>query len=289
MPRPVGFVEIPAEGAGELMLPQIIKIGDFFIPTYGVLVTAGFLLGLWVAARLATRSGLNSDAVLNLGISCALAGILGAKLLMLIADFSYYRQNPGEIFSLATLQAGGVFQGGLLLAVATAFFIVRRNKLPGLATADVLAPGVALGHAIGRLGCFAAGCCWGLECHLPWAVTFRNPVANQLFGTPLNLPLHPTQLYEAAVEALIFVVLYRQFLRPHRAGTIIGLYLVLYSSARFLIEFVREHDQPNPIDGPLSSAQWIALATLAAGVWLLARKPALKPAPPAPTARRAGK
>jgi phosphatidylglycerol:prolipoprotein diacylglycerol transferase len=282
-------VEIPAKGTGELMLPQLIKIGDFFIPTYGVLVTAGFLLGLWVASRLATRSGLNSDTVVNLGISCALAGIVGAKLLMLISDFGYYRQNPREIFSLATLQAGGVFQGGLILAVATAFVIVRRNKLPGLATADVLAPGVALGHAIGRLGCFSAGCCWGLECHLPWAVTFRNPVSNQLFGTPLNIPLHPTQLYEAAAEALIFGLLYRRFLRPHRAGTIIGLYLVLYSSARFLIEFVREHDQPNPFDGPFSSAQWIALATFAAGAWLLARKAAAKAPSTSPAARRAGK
>jgi phosphatidylglycerol:prolipoprotein diacylglycerol transferase len=120
-------------------------------------------------------------------------------------------------------------------------------------------------------------------------VTFRNPVSNQLFGTPLNIPLHPTQLYEAAAEALIFGVLYRRFVRPHQAGTIIGLYLVLYSSARFLIEFVREHDQPNPFEGPLSSAQWIAIATLAAGIWLLARKPAQKAPPPTPTARRAGK
>jgi phosphatidylglycerol:prolipoprotein diacylglycerol transferase len=232
---------------------------------------------------------LNSDSVLNLGISCALAGILGAKLLMLISEFGYYSQNPREIFSLATLQAGGVFQGGLILAVATAFLIVRRNKLPGLATADVLAPGVALGHAIGRVGCFAAGCCWGVECHLPWAVTFRNPVSNQLFGTPLNLPLHPAQLYEAGAEALIFGILFWRFLRPHRAGTIIGLYLALYSSARFLIEFVRDHDQPHPFEGPLSLAQWIALATLAAGVWLLARKTVSKAAPPAPGPRRAVK
>jgi phosphatidylglycerol:prolipoprotein diacylglycerol transferase len=256
------------------MLPQLVRFGDFFIPTYGLLVTTGFLIGLWVAARLATRSGLNSEAVLNLGVSCALAGIVGAKLLMFVLDFDYYRRNPGEIFSLSTLQAGGVFQGGLILAVITAYIVIRRGKLPGLATADVLAPGVALGHAIGRVGCFAAGCCWGSECTLPWAVTFRNPVANQLFGTPLNVRLHPAQLYEAAAEALIFGAVYYRFRRPHRTGSIIGLYLLLYSSVRFLVEFVREHDQANPFDGPLSTAQWIALATLAAGIWLLARKPA---------------
>jgi len=260
------------------MFPQLIKIGDFFIPTYGVLVTTGFLLGLWLAARLARKSGLSSEQVVNLGISCALAGIIGAKLLMLIDDFGYYRDNPREIFSLATLQAGGVFQGGLILAVITAYVIVRRHKMPGLATADVLAPGIALGHAVGRIGCFSAGCCWGVECERAWAVTFRNPVSHELFGTPLNVPLHPTQLYEAAAEAFIFAILYWRFLRPHRAGAIIGLYLTLYSSARFAIEFVRDHEQVNPWDGPLSSAQWIALATLAAGLWLL-RRPAKNATP----------
>jgi phosphatidylglycerol:prolipoprotein diacylglycerol transferase len=254
------------------MLPQLIKIGDFFLPSYGVLVTAGFLIGLWLASKLAAKSGLDKEAVLNLGIYCALAGILGAKLLMFALDLDYFRQNPREIFSFSTLQAGGVFQGGLILALATAFFYMRRVKLPGLKTADVLAPGVALGHAIGRVGCFAAGCCWGLECHRFWAVTFTNPVASRLFGTPLNVPLHPTQLYEAGAEALTFIILYSRFRRPHRAGAIIGLYLVLYSSARFLVEFFRFHDQANPFGGPFSSAQWIALATLALGAWLLARK-----------------
>jgi phosphatidylglycerol:prolipoprotein diacylglycerol transferase len=256
------------------MLPQLIKIGDFFVPTYGVLVTLGFLAGLWVVSRLALRSGLNREAVLNLGIYCALAGILGAKLLMFILDFNYYRQNPREIFSFSTLQAGGVFQGGLVLALVTAFFYMRKVKLPGLLTADVLAPGVALGHAIGRLGCFSAGCCWGLECHRFWAVTFTNPVANQLFGTPLNVPLHPAQLYEAGAEALTFIILFTRFRRPHRAGEILGLYLVLYSSVRFVVEFFRYHDQANPFGGPLSSPQWIALATLLLGAWLLARKSA---------------
>jgi len=254
------------------MLPQLIKIGDFFIPTYGVLVTSGFLAALWLASKLARRSGLNSEAVLNLGIYCALAALAGAKLLMFAYDFDYYRRNPAEIFSVASLQAGGVFQGGLVLALATAFFYMRKTGLPGLATADAFAPGIALGHSIGRLGCFAAGCCWGVECHRPWAVTFTNPVSNQLFGTPLGIPLHPTQLYEAAAEALIFAILYRRFGRPHRAGSVIGLYLALYSAARFGVEFLRVHDQPNPFGGPFSDAQWVALVLFLGGVWLLVPK-----------------
>lgn len=254
------------------MYPQLVKIGDFFVPTYGVLVTLGFLVGLWVAARLARRSGLNPTKVVDLGIYCALAGIIGAKLLMVLVDFGYYRQNLREIFSLSTLQSGGVFQGGLILALITAYLVARRNQLPILATADVLAPGVAIGHALGRLGCFSAGCCWGVECHRPWAVTFRNPVAHELFGTPLDVPLHPTQLYEAFAEALIFGILYWRFLRPHRAGSTLGLYLILYSAARFVIEFFREPEQAFPFGGPLSPAQWIAMGTLVLGVWLYARK-----------------
>jgi phosphatidylglycerol:prolipoprotein diacylglycerol transferase len=215
---------------------------------------------------------LNPEAVLNLGIYCALAAVAGAKLLMLAYDFDYYLRNPREIFSLSTLQSGGVFQGGLALALLVAFLYMRRTKLPGLATADVFAPGIALGHAIGRLGCFAAGCCYGIECHRFWAVTFTNPVANQLFGTPLNVPLHPTQLYEAGAEAVIFLFLYRQFSRPHRAGTIIGLYLALYSVARFVIEFYRAPEGPSSFGGPLTAAQWLALATFLGGVWLLGRR-----------------
>ena len=257
------------------MLPQLIRIGDFFIPTYGVLVTAGFLSALWLATRLAGRAGLDKEAVLNLGIYCGLSGILGAKLLMILVDLGYYLRNPREIVSFATLQAGGVFYGGLILALVTAFLYMRKKRLPLLATADAFAPGLALGHAIGRVGCFAAGCCWGLECHRPWAVTFTNPVAYQLFGTPLGTPLHPTQLYEAGTETATAILLYLLFHRAHRPGTIIGLYLLLYSSARFVIEMFRAPEQPNPFGGPLTAAQWISVGLFSLGALLLWRRPGL--------------
>lgn len=255
------------------MFPQLFHIGSFFQSTYGVLVALGFLTGLWVAARLGRRSGLDAEAVLNLGIYTGIAALVGAKLLLFVLDFQYYIQNPAEIFSLSTLRAGGIFYGGLICALVTAFLYMRRQKLPGLATADAFAPGIAVGHAIGRAGCFAAGCCWGVETHLPWAVTFTNPESNRLVGVPLGVPLHPTQLYEALAEAVIFVILYRRFLRPHRPGAIIGLYLALYSSARFLVEFVRDHDRAtNAYYGPLVTEQWIALALVGLGIWLMARR-----------------
>jgi phosphatidylglycerol:prolipoprotein diacylglycerol transferase len=111
-------------------------------------------------------------------------------------------------------------------------------------------------------------------------VTFTNPLTNELFGTPLGVPLHPTQLYEAAGEAVIFVILYRRFHRPHRPGQVIGLYLVLYPALRFLVEFVRAHLEANPYLGPLLAEQWLALALLAGGVWLLRHRLPAATAPP---------
>ncbi len=254
------------------MFPKLIDSGSFFLPMYGVLVALAFLAGITVTTRLGKRAGLKAEPLTNLAIYCALAGMAGAKLFMFLFDWQVYSQNPGMIFSLSTLQAAGVFQGGLLAALLTAAWYVRRNKLPGLLTADTFAPGVALGHAIGRLGCFAAGCCWGKECDRAWAVTFTSKSANDLTGVPLFVPLHPAQLYEAFAEFLTFAILYWYFLKPHRDGAVIGWYLVLSSVSRFGIEFWRHHEQALPFGLPLSITQWIALATMLAGGWLLFRR-----------------
>jgi phosphatidylglycerol:prolipoprotein diacylglycerol transferase len=248
------------------LLPKLFSFGSFYLPTYGVLVALGFLAGLTVTVRLARRNGLNSELITNLAVYVALAGLLGAKLLMIWFDWPNV-----QIFTLGFLQAAGVYQGGLILAVAFAFFYMRRNKLPFLATSDIFAPGIALGHAIGRLGCFAAGCCWGKETKLPWAVTFHNPDAWALTGVPLETPLQPSQLYEFATEAMLFGYLYWRFGRAHEPGKIIGLYLVISSAVRFLIEFTRFHEQALPFGLPLSITQWIALALAAAGATLLVR------------------
>jgi len=252
------------------MFPRLISIGNFWAPTYGALVAIGFLVGLFIAVRLAKREGLSPDLVANLGIYSGIAGLIGGKITMFLFDWKVYWNNPRELFSRETLQAAGVYQGGLVLALIVAVFYIRRTKLPWLQTLDVLAPGVAIGHAIGRLGCFAAGCCWGLPTRLPWAVTFRNPEANRLTGVPLDIPLHPTQLYEAFAEAVIFVFLFWRIRRPHANGDIIGAYLVLYSIARFFIEFVRYHEQPTQLG--LSLTQWISIGTCLLGIWLLLKR-----------------
>ncbi|MBV9760193.1 MAG: prolipoprotein diacylglyceryl transferase [Acidobacteriaceae bacterium] len=248
------------------MFPKLISIGTFYIPTYGVLVALGFLAGLGITLRLARRAGLPPDKITNLAVYCAMAGIAGAKLFMFLFDLGDYLRDPSQIFTMETLQAAGVFHGGFIGAFLVAVLYIRRQHLPGFPTMDAFAPGVALGQAIGRLGCFAAGCCWGRECDLPWGVRFRSDAAAPV---PLDKTLHPAQLYESAADLLIFGILYRQFHRGHRAGTVIGLYLVLYSSARFVIEFFRAHEQA--LIGPFSITQWIALGLLALGVGILLR------------------
>jgi len=254
------------------MYPEVFHLS--FLHTYGVLVAAAFLIGLWMASRLGKQGGLNPDKITSLASYCGLSAILGAKLMMIVVDFNHYRENPGDIFSLSTLQAGGVFYGGLILALAVAWWYMRKESLPLGPTADAFAPAIALGHGIGRLGCFSAGCCWGVECHLPWAVTFTNPVANDLTGVPLYRPLHPTQLYESIAEFVIFAILFRRFQKPHASGAIIGLYMALYGSARFVVEFFRYHEQGNLWGGPLDTSQWISALLVAAAVALVMRREA---------------
>ena len=251
------------------MFPRLLTIGSFSLPAYGALVALAFLVALGMASRFAKQRGLNSERIVNLGVYCALAGMGGAKLLMIALD-PELRSHPAEIFSLSVLQSAGIFFGGFIAALVFAYFYMRSQGLPVLATSDLFAPGLALGHGIGRMGCFAAGCCWGKPTTLPWAVTFTS--TNTTTGVPLNIPLHPTQLYEALAEALICGILLTMLRRKHRDGQVIGMYLLLYGLVRFAVEFVRDHDESNPFGGPFVLEQWIALALAACGVYLLARR-----------------
>ena len=258
------------------MFPRLFQIGSFSLPTYGALVAIAFLVALWLTSRFAKERGINSEKVVNLGVYCALVGMLGAKILMIVMD-PEYREHPSEIFTRETLQSAGIFYGGFIAALMFAYFYMRRQKLVVLSTADLFAPGVAIGHGIGRLGCFAAGCCWGKPTTLPWAVTFTSKDATT--GVPLGVPLHPTQLYEALAEAIICLVLMWRLKRAHTEGSVIGLYLLLYGMVRFAVEFLRVHDGSNPLGGPFVLEQWISLAVAVAGAWLVSRRDTVVAAP----------
>ncbi len=254
------------------MFPRLLEIGWFSLPTYGLLIAAGFLAGIVLSTRLARRSGVDSERVANLAIVLLLSAIVGAKLFLVVDDWTYYSANPDRLFSLSVLRSGGVFYGGLLTALGVAIWYTRRHGMPWLATADLMAPGLAFGHAIGRLGCFAAGCCWGRETHVAWAVTFTNPTAHEFTGVPLNVSLHPTQLYEAGGIALIGAFLLWLYLRPHRAGAILGSYLALYSAFRFVVEpFRDEGARTLLIGGAVSTTQVVAVGLFALGTGLVWR------------------
>src|SRR5437867_7724937 len=235
---------------------SIPYVGEIWVYTYGVLLAAAYLLGLKLAMVRARTRGLDEARVLDLGIYIIISALIGAKLLLLVTDFRTFRADPRELLTLA--RSGGVFYGGLILAVIVALWYIRRVGLPLWTTCDVFAPGIALGHVVGRFGCFFAGCCYGKPTSVPWAITFTDPFAAANVGTPLGVHLHPTQLYEAGAELLILSVLLMTE-RKSRSfpGRTFWLYILLYAISRFIIEFFRGDERG--MVGIFSTSQFISI------------------------------
>lgn len=250
------------------MYPKILSIGPFTLHTYGLLLAIAFLVALWVVSRQARRAGLDSAKITDLSIYVLLAGLIGARVLLVLVEWNRIEWSWRDVVSL--LESGGVFYGGLLGAFPVAYWYIKRHKLPGWATADVLIPGVAIGQAIGRLGCLCAGCCYGRPTDVPWAITFRNVSANREIGTPLDIPLHPTQIYESLATLAIFFVLLRVARRKKFDGQVLIVYLLLYAVARFVIEFYRgDAARGTVLGGALSTSQLIAILVFLAAAALL--------------------
>ena len=214
------------------MHPDFIHIGPLDIRTYGVLVAMGFLVGLWVAARRAPSEGIKPEQVTDLGLWLVVSGMLGGKLFHIIFFWDEFIAG-WRAEGLRSLREGFVFYGGFIVAALTAVGYARRKRLPLAKLADVLAPSIALGHAIGRLGCFFNGCCYGKPCALPWAVTFPPP------HVMAGIPVHPTQIYEALGNLVIFAGLTALYRRKRFDGQIWWLYVLSYGVLRFLVEFFR--------------------------------------------------
>ncbi len=258
------------------MLPRLFHLGNFSLPTYGLLVSMGVLLGLWISVRNSEKQGINPEYAWNLGILVVLCGILGAKVLYIVNDWGYFSSHPGEIFSFSTLQAGGVFSGGLVGGLSAATWYIRKHHMPALSTTDCFAPGLALGHAIGRVGCFAAGCCYGKPTTHFWGVTFTNPLAQVWVGTPLGVALEPTQLIESAVELANFFLLMWMLGRKKFDGQVFGAYLFLYGVARYFIEFLRgDPGRGSVFGGIMTGTQLISIGLVIVGgiIWWLRPSP----------------
>lgn len=257
------------------MYPELFRIRNFPINTYGVFLALAFLCAILIAVKLAARDGLPREKIYDLSLWMLLASLVGSKLLMLFTE-PEYRDHPLQLLSLDFLRSGGVFYGGLIGAVLTGYFLMKRYQLPWWKTADACAPGVAIGNFFGRQGCFAAGCCWGKPTNLPWGVKFSE-LGHEITGVPTGVPLHPTQLYESFAMLIVFFFLLWLHKRRRFSGQVILAYALLYSTIRFSIEFVRD-DPRGDILGlttltGLSTSQLISLIVgIAALVLLILRR-----------------
>ena len=196
------------------------------------------------------------------------AAFVGAKLLLYLLDAGYYLRNPMEM--LRSLRSAGVFYGGFVLATVAALWYIRRHRLPLGRVCDLAAPALALGQAIGRLGCFAAGCCYGKACELPWAVTFTNARAFELTGVPLGLPVHPTQLYHALAAFVILGLTMLVMKRRRYDGQVFWVYVLAYAVLRFVVELFRGDSARGVFfDDSISTSQLIAGLTAVLAVVML--------------------
>jgi phosphatidylglycerol:prolipoprotein diacylglycerol transferase len=249
--------------------PILIDFGPLRLPTYGVLLVTALITALYWIVRQGRREGLETGRLLDFSTWLIVVGMVGAKALMVLTDWRYFWQYPGELLSWATLRAGGVFYGALIAAAVFGLWYTRVHRLPVGKVFDVYAPAIALGLGIGRLGCFAAGCDYGKPTRSFLGVVFTDPFSHAVAGTPLGIPLHPTQIYEALATFLIFGILVWRYRHKTCDGEIFWLYLVLYAVARFFIEFLRgDEDRGFVFDHLLSTSQFIALLALGTGAGL---------------------
>ena len=251
------------------MYPEIFRIGDFPITTYGIWLAVGMLVGLYAASRLGARDGLPREKIYDLGLWVLVGGLVGSKVLMLLVE------DNVNIFTLDFLRSGGVFYGGLIGGFLAVVIIVRLYKLPFWKVADAFAPAVALGQSFGRQGCFAAGCCWGKPTDLSWGVHFSK-LGNEYTGVPIygpeggDLHLHPTQLIESFTMLALFGLLF--WLHRHKKfdGQILIAYGILYSIFRFSIEFIRDDPRGDLLGlttlTGLSTSQMVSLVVAAASI-----------------------
>ena len=247
------------------MWPILLHIGPLTLHTYGLFVGLGFMAGYGWLFHEFRRRNWPVEIADALFLICLIGGLVGARVLYVLIEFSYYKDHWGEVFKIWS--GGLVYYGGLIGAILPAIAYLKRKPFPVVPIADAAAPGLILGQALGRLGCFSAGCCYGLPTSRAWGVVFSDPSSLAL----LNVKIHPTQLYESFLDLVVFFILaFRNEKRKPSEGSTAALYLCLYGAARFVVEFFRGDDRGGFWIG-LSPSQWLSAVGILAGlVWLLA-------------------
>lgn len=238
------------------MYPVIFRIADFEVTSFGVLVAVAALVGIRVFARELDRSKLPSKGV-DAAFAGLIGGLAGAKLLWTV---EFMGEQP--VTDLLFSRGGLSWFGGLLGGVGTGLWMLRRRRIPIVRGLGAAAPALAVGHAIGRIGCFMVGDDYGRPSDLPWAVAFPQGLP------PTDVPVHPTQLYEAFALALIAWALLRWRRQQRPDAVVVGRYFVLAGSTRFAIEFIRVNER---VFGPLTVAHLLSLALVTIGAVMILR------------------
>lgn len=255
------------------------RFGPVQIKAYGTMLIVAFAAGAWFVARHGDRRVLLPAEVVDMALWALIGAILGSRIIFVLLDWRTYAARPQHILNV--WEGGLSFHGGLLGAMVAGLLFAHLRRKSFLRMADLCAPGIALGYAFARIGCFLNGCCHGHECHLPWAMVFPHGEIN-------DRPVHPTQLYSLLASLAIMYCLVR--LRPvlRFKGQIFGAYLFLYSIARFLLEFTRAGATGKYMEGSAGltvgqfASIWIALAGLLYVVLTWRYRPAPEPAEQAP-------
>jgi phosphatidylglycerol---prolipoprotein diacylglyceryl transferase len=220
------------------MCPILLSANGLTIYTYGVFVSLGMLLSLWYCRTQSLRMGLPPNRIWNLGLLMIVAGLTTSKAWLVLSSQGHGGKTPTNLTEVC-VHSGGVYYGGLFGAGLALCIYAHGRKLSILPLCDLFAMGLPLGHSIVKLGCLAAGCCYGSRTTRAWGIVYTNPIAHQLAGTPLNTALQPVQLCEAGMEFCIFLILTRMANRPRAVGSVGATYLLLYGIARALIEPLR--------------------------------------------------
>jgi phosphatidylglycerol---prolipoprotein diacylglyceryl transferase len=277
------------------MYPELFRIGDFAITSFGVMMALSFLVGGWILAKELERKGEKPDLAWEVVWYAAIGGVVGARLYYLILTWP---QTVADPWGAITSRGGLVWYGGFIGAALLIYWRLRREKVAIPTVADAVAPALAVAYAVGRLGCFLVGDDYGRPSDVPWAIAFPNGAPpstaenlREQFGVPIPpgvpgdavLAVHPTQLYEIAMSLIIFAIIWRLRERIAPAGALFSIYIALAGVERFVVEIFRAKD--DRFFGALTMAQLISLGLVAAGIagaaHLMRNRSGAAPPPPA--------
>jgi phosphatidylglycerol:prolipoprotein diacylglycerol transferase len=249
------------------MFPNLLSIGPLTIYTYGLFLAMGFFVSLLITIKIGKREGIATQQIMDMGFIVILSALIGSRSMYVVMNLSHYLDNPLDILKI--WQGGLVFSGGVVLAIATMLWYSRQHHLSLWQIGDLWAPAVAMGQGIGRIGCFMAGCCYGRPTDLRFGVVFTHPDAL----APLNVPLHPTQIYSAIGGFTIFLILLWLYYKRRFEGQVFLWFLILHSTARLLMERFRGDDRGILLNSSMSITQFVTILLLvAAGLTLILLK-----------------